>query len=279
MRKTPGTTNKPASDVVIDVPAGMVLTVTAGPTNADQMRWWLNSGTVGAANVTGWQAEALPDGTKLLAKYEPPTLPPGIILPPTFEKGDRFKTTTIVRLRQTPGATNKPPSDVIQETPAGAEGKIVEGPQRVEDLTWWRVNVPSQGGQMVTGWMAEALADGTTLMAKLSDGGKTIFEPGDLAVVSDFANIRQTPGTTNKPADDVIGMFSPEAVVTILDGPQVKDDITWWRVGGITSTGTEGPRPRGAGGAGQGSPAGPCRKTAWHGHPEPGTQCLSCRAI
>lgn len=239
MRKTPGTSNKPIDDVVADVPKGIVLTVLSGPATADGMVWWRNQGKLpDGRQVTGWQAEKLPDGTVLLASYVAPPLPPNTTPPPsTFRPGDRFRTTTIVRLRRTPGSTNKPPSDVIADVPAGAEGTIVSGPTSRDGMSWWEVTV-RVGAQALQGWMAEALTSGERLMQKVTAPAGT-FARGDLAVAADFANVRRTPGTAGKPGDDVLGMLAPRTVVNIAAGPEVKDGLTWWRVGGIGSTGVE----------------------------------------
>jgi murein DD-endopeptidase MepM/ murein hydrolase activator NlpD len=240
MRNTPGTSNKPASDVVADVPQGTVLTVLSGPTSADGMSWWRNQGKLpDGRQVIGWQAEKMPNGTQLLAKYTAPALPPQTVPPPaTFRPGDRFRTTTIVRLRQTAGTTNKPPSDILADLPAGTEGTIASGPTTRDGMTWWEVNVRTAGGQALRGWMAEVLPSGERLMQRIETPAAT-FTRGDLAVTADFANVRRSPGITAKPADDVLGMFAPRAVVNISGGPDTRDGLTWWRVGGIGSNGSE----------------------------------------
>jgi murein DD-endopeptidase MepM/ murein hydrolase activator NlpD len=238
MRKTPGTTNKPADDVVADVPQGTVLTVLSGPTTADGMTWWRNQGRMpNGTQVIGWQAEKLPDGTVLLAPYVAAPVPPSIELPPaTFRPEDRFATTTIVNLRRSAGSSNKPANDVVASIPQGSEGTIVSGPVQRDGMTWWEVRMA--GGQSLQGWMAEALPSGEKLMQRLAAAAGT-FAKGDLAVTSDYANVRRTPGITGKPGDDVLGMFAPRTVVNVAAGPESKDNLTWWRVGGIGSNGVE----------------------------------------
>jgi murein DD-endopeptidase MepM/ murein hydrolase activator NlpD len=240
MRKTPGATNKPSDDVVADVPQGVVLTVIAGPTAADNMVWWRNQGSLpDGRSVTGWQAEKLADGTTLLARYVEPPLPPALPQPgATFRRGDRFSTTTIVRLRKSPGSSNKPADDVVADIPAGNEGSVISGPVPRDNMSWYEVSVRTAAGQDARGWMAEALPNGERLMQKLSSGPAS-FAQGDLLVANDFANTRRTPGINGKPPDDVLGMFAPRAVVNVLGGPQAKDGLTWWRVGGINNSGTE----------------------------------------
>jgi murein DD-endopeptidase MepM/ murein hydrolase activator NlpD len=239
MRKTPGTANKSPDDIVADVPQGTVLTVRGGPAQADGMTWWQNQGNLpGGQQVLGWQAEKLPSGTQLLAKYAAPTPPSQVPPPATFRPGDRFRTTTIVRLRRSAGSSNKPPSDIVAELPGGTEGRIVSGPTQRDGMAWWEVSVPRAGSTALSGWMAEALPGGERLMQRI-DTPPVTFGRGDLGVTTDFANVRRTPGITGKPSDDLLGMFAPRAVVNIAGGPQVRDNLTWWRVGGIGSNGVE----------------------------------------
>jgi len=240
MRQTPGITNKPATDVVADVPQGTVLTVVDGPRTADGMTWWRNQGKLpNGSQVTGWQAEKLTDGTVLLAAYNAPAAPPADVQPgATFRTGDRFRTTTLVRVRRTAGITNKPANDILSEIAGGTQGTIAAGPTNRDGMVWWQVNVPNAAGQTVQGWMAELLTTGERLMEPIVTPAAT-FAKGDLGVTADFANARRTPGVNGKPADDVQGMFAPRTVVNILDGPTAKDNLTWWRVGGIGSTGNE----------------------------------------
>lgn len=240
MRQTPGTTGKPASDVVADVPQGTVLTVVDGPRSADGLTWWRNQGLLAdGRQVIGWQAEKLADGTPLLALYSAPPAPPEDVKPPaTFQPGDQFRTTTLVRLRRTPGSTNKPANDVLADIAAGTQGSVVAGPTSLDSMSWWQVDVRNSAGQTVRGWMAEALPSGERLMQRIVAPAAT-FAKGDLGITTDFANTRRTPGVNGKPADDVLGMFAPRTVVNVISGPVSKDNLTWWRVGGISSAGVE----------------------------------------
>lgn len=240
MRQTPGVTNKPANDVVADVPQDTVLTVVDGPRSADGLTWWRNQGKIPSGQqVLGWQAEKLGDGTVLLVLYSAPPPPPDSVKPPaTFRPGDQFRTTTIVRLRRTAGSTGKPANDVLAELPAGTQGTVAAGPTSRDSMIWWQVNVRNAAGQALTGWMAEALPGGERLM-ELIPAPSATFAKGDLGVTTDFANARRTAGVNGKPADDVVGMFAPRATVNVIAGPVAKDNLIWWRVGGISTTGAE----------------------------------------
>ncbi len=240
MRKTPGISGKPTDDVVADIAQGTVLTVVDGPAYADNMIWWRNQGKLAdGRSVSGWQAEKLADGTPLFVKVAVPAPPPSTTVPNgTLQTGDSFRTTTIVRLRRTAGSTNKSANDIVAEIPAGAEGKVESGPAARDGMSWWAVAISKGAGQTVRGWMAQALPDGTPLMERVALP-LTTFRPGELGVTADFANTRRAPGVNGKPADDVLGMFTPSTVVIIISGPVSKDGLTWWRVGGIGSSGSE----------------------------------------
>jgi murein DD-endopeptidase MepM/ murein hydrolase activator NlpD len=141
-----------------------------------------------------------------------------------------------VRLRKTAGSTNKPADDVLAELPQGSEGNVVSGSVQRDGMTWWEVRIA--GGQPLQGWMAEALASGERLMQRV-DATTGTFAKGDLVIITDYANVRRTPGIAAKPADDIVGMFAPRTVVNVAGGPEEKDGLTWWRVGGIGGNGGE----------------------------------------
>ena len=100
-----------ADDVVADVPQATVLTVLSGPTTADGMTWWRNQGKT-ARRATGDRLASREAARRHAICWRPmwrcrchrrSSCPPA-----TFRPGDRFRTTTIVRLRKTAGSTNKP---------------------------------------------------------------------------------------------------------------------------------------------------------------------------
>jgi len=49
-------------------------------------------------------------------------------------------------------------------------------------------------------------------------------------VASSRVNIRRTPGYLGKGGDDILAQMEPGAIVTILEGPQSTDQLTWWRI-------------------------------------------------
>lgn len=62
LRQSPGFQNKPASDVMVAVPAGQVGTIAGGPEEVDGLVWW----QVRFGERTGWMAERSSSGVTLL---------------------------------------------------------------------------------------------------------------------------------------------------------------------------------------------------------------------
>ena len=58
------------------------------------------------------------------------------------------------------------------------------------------------------------------------------FRTGDQArnITSSVVNIRRTPGHLGKPAGDIVAQALPGDTVTIVKGPSVADNLTWWYV-------------------------------------------------
>ena len=238
MRRTPGFANKPAGDVVLDIPANANLTITDGPQSVDGLTWWqvrlVNAGRA----VSGWAAEATGSGVDLLGPSnvapEPP--PQG-----QFNVGDTVRTLDIVRMRRSPGFIDQPPSDVIADIPADRQGTVLGGPREDDNLIWWNIETTTGSGQTMRGWMAEAV-NGIPLLAAASGGGVTPpttepdFRPGDLVVTQLDLRVRQSAGFVNKPSDDILGAYPNRFTLNIIDGPRQADNLDWWRVGGITLT-------------------------------------------
>lgn len=236
LRRTPGTANKPANDILIALPLNSVATVIGGPRTVDNLIWWQLRGTSGGNAFDGWAAEVAPTGQVLLELNGRGATPAP--LPGTFKTGDVVTTQTIVRLRRTPGITNKPENDVIADINQGVRATINGGPQTVDSLTWWRVATTNPANAAVTGWLAETAPGGVVLIQKVS-GGTTpppsgSFARGELVTTITAVRVRRTPGTTNKPDNDTLGVFELSTTLNVLEGPRTVDGLTWWRVGGIT---------------------------------------------
>lgn len=58
------------------------------------------------------------------------------------------------------------------------------------------------------------------------------YRTGDQArnITTSVVNIRRTPGHLGKPAGDIVAQALPGDTVTIVKGPSVADNLTWWYV-------------------------------------------------
>jgi hypothetical protein len=77
----------------------------------------------------------------------------------------------------------------------------------------------------------------------LPDGSVTAgrFRLGQVVrnATSSQVNVRSVPGYLGKPEGDILTQIGPGVTVTILEGPQSKDNLTWWYIG-VTGSGAEG---------------------------------------
>lgn len=241
MRRSPGYLNKPLTDIIADIPAESQLTVLDGPRNANGLVWW-QVRSVTTPSREGWMAQKRANGAALLELVKDDDEP---IEPPpsgTFEIGDRIQTTTVVRMRRTPGYTQKPANDVLADIAQATVGTVEDGPELANTLTWWQVRTTTPNGNPVTGWMAEVAPNGITLLEKAEE---EIEEPpvesglaiGDIVAATTVIRLRKSPGYLSKPADDVLGDFGAKATVNVIAGPEQADETSWWRVGGVVATG------------------------------------------
>jgi hypothetical protein len=234
LRRTPGVRNKPASDVLATIPSGSRVRVIDGPRRLDDLTWWQVQTGADARSLTGWMAEATAAGLPLLESVR------DLAPPTTIQVNGEAITQATVRLRQTPGYLNQPPTDIIADASPNTRLRVVGGPQAVDGLTWWQVDVPVQGVQR-RGWMAESDPGGVTLLLPAS-GGSTPpppeFMPGDILITRATLRTRRTPGHLNQPPEDTLGTFWPNMTLFVRSGPQVADGLTWWLVTGIATSGS-----------------------------------------
>lgn len=232
-RRTPGLVDKPPDDIVQEIPLGTILTIVAGPESRDGLIWWRVRGTVAGATVEAWAAQELDTGQVLLEKVQPKTAPP-----PRYQPGDRAMTVNFVRLRRTPGFMNKPADDVIAEIWQDTEVVFVTGPRVVDDLTWWEVETTDAQGRAVRGWMAETAPGGIPLLGPWVEEDLTPFKAGDLATLGAVGvRVRRSAGYSGKGDDDVLGEFLPKSTLYLIGGPLTADDLRWWRVSGVLTSG------------------------------------------
>lgn len=130
--------------------------------------------------------------------------------------GDRLN------LRSGPGLS----FDILSKLEPDANVTLLEGPRKNDGYSWWRVST----GDGQEGWAVERVEEEQTLYPALAVGGQasvTSTEGDTLRVRENagrsFAIVTQLPGGT---------------VVTLLEGPQIVDDLSWWKI--RTADGIEG---------------------------------------
>jgi murein DD-endopeptidase MepM/ murein hydrolase activator NlpD len=242
LRRTPGYVGKGAADVIVRLSIGSLLSVlNATPRTMDGLIWW-NVRFVAApgSQSDGWAAQTLPDGAPLIVarpKQEQPAPITG-----KFKQGDRLVVRQVARLRRTPGYLNKPADDQVLLLSSGAQATVIGGPIAKDNLTWWQVTTAASASQTVNGWVAEAAANDEAILALAPSTPPPVVDVwavGDLVTVVSGVRVRRSAGYLNKPADDILGDFATRATLNLLEGPRSADNLTWWRVGGILSTGSE----------------------------------------
>ncbi len=241
----------PAGKVLGQVPAKSVCkVVNVAPTLREGVYWWAVEAPVnGGSTVKGWLAQESSQGLTLLERVPgtavtPPTTPtPPPVQPampagdPNIKVGGRARTLDLVRMRRTPGLSNKPDGDVLADVAAGVDLEVVAGPRTVDGVTWWQVK-GKPGGTEITGWMAAVAPNGVRLLEAVGtqpgeQEGKPqapSFAVGDRVVTINFVRFRKTPGTVGKPADDTIAELPPQISGVVRGGPRSLDGMTWWQL-------------------------------------------------
>ena len=251
MRRTPGYIGKPADDVLAELPYDSVATVVDSRHQvSDGLVWWrVSTELTDRGRVTGWLAQFTPAGAALLVKVgdgrndgddgdgRPP--PDGSI-----GVGDRVQALDYLRMRRTPGYQFKPETDIVADLVIGEVLDVLGGPRTVDALPWWQVRRRDDNASDVVGWVAEYAPNGQRLLAVYSGGdddGDTKpvyrFRPGDAAETLNFVRLRRSPGFMDKPESDVVADIWEGTPVTILDGPQFADGLTWWHVRTVDAQG------------------------------------------
>ncbi|HRJ43003.1 MAG TPA: peptidoglycan DD-metalloendopeptidase family protein, partial [Caldilineaceae bacterium] len=146
-----------------------------------------------------------------------------------FRTGTAVHTTTIVRLRKSPGVTGKPADDVVIELPPHTPATIVQGPRNADNLVWWRISSRSADGTASDGWSAQSVAADAPLLA--AGAPPTLpFAVGERIFTLDTARLRRSPGFRGKADDDIMADLPLDALATVAEGPRIVDAIVWWRI-------------------------------------------------
>jgi uncharacterized protein YgiM (DUF1202 family) len=162
--------------------------------------------TVGGEAATGAQAEVFIDYG--LAVNESAVV--------YTTEGDRLN------LRSGPGLDFEIMSKLDRDTVV----TLLEGPKKADGYAWWRVRTPD--GQ--EGWAVERVDEEQTLQLALVIGQEAVVTSTE----GDMLRVREGAGRDF----GIVVQLEPGTVVTVLEGPQVVDDLSWWRI--RTADGQEG---------------------------------------
>lgn len=171
LRRSPGYLNKPTNDILLELNKGVQATVIGGPIAQDNLTWWQVEVRLDTTQlITGWVAEAAPNGVVLLEKVTvsepvPTPTPTPTPRPDVWATGD-LVVANGMRVRRTAGYLNKAANDVLGDFAARATLNLLEGPRTVDGLAWWRVGGIMSTGIETTGWAAQAVDSSTPLMAR-----------------------------------------------------------------------------------------------------------------
>lgn len=195
---------------------------------------WVIEGKQGVIN--DWR-EAMQNDYRWNATPVPPK-------PPAFSVGQTVYVVSEANLRRSPGYAGKPASDVIMKLPVATACTVLAGPESADGLEWWQARC-TVDGQTASGWVAQTTPGGAALLSTkqppkppaptpVGPLPTKTFAAGNVVAnaYNDVVNVRRTPGYSGKDASDVLFKLPPGAVVTISEGPQSADALTWWRVGG-----------------------------------------------
>jgi len=134
------------------VAQGAVVTLVAGPSQADNYTWWqIDNG----AGQVGWVAAGTPEDPWLVPdKKSGPAAGGGKLVNRAVKLGDRVQVTTqgnqFLSIRETPGKNAALAARVL----SGTQFTVRGGPVKQDGLVWWQLE-----GDKVSGWAAEG--DGT----------------------------------------------------------------------------------------------------------------------
>jgi uncharacterized protein YgiM (DUF1202 family) len=186
------------ADVITQFATGTLLTITDGPTDADDFTWYE---VKSPDNDTGWVA-----GEFLAAASDG-----------AFAEGDVVEVVDgPLNVREDSDIS----ADVIMQLETGETASVKSGPVSADDYDWYEVEIDRD----TTGWVAGEFLG---LFDDSGDSGDADFEIGDgVRVAVDGLNFRADPGLDA----DVIDTLDLDSLMLVEDGPVSADGYTWYQV-------------------------------------------------
>ena len=231
--------------------AGTVVTVTGGPVQADDFTWYkVDDG----AGTTGWVALGPPDSPWLEPQASGPAQATAVPAAGggaggLAVGGQAQVTATLINVHSDASAS----ASQVGQLSEGTVVTVTGGPVQADDFTWYKVD----DGSGTTGWVALGPPDSPWLAPQASSttppaqatavpaaqatavpsaqataGPAAGAGAGGLAIGSQ-AQVTATLINVHSDAStsaNQVGQLSAGTVVTVTDGPEQADNLTWYKV-------------------------------------------------
>jgi len=139
-----------------------------------------------------------------------------------------------VWVRRSPGNKGKDDSvDIIATLFPPERYEVIDDPRAKDGLTWWKLK-----GPFGDGWVAEYSGSGIRLIAP-SEPPPTVGGYVEVVYTGwDGVWVRRSPGNKGKDDSvDIIATLFPPQSYEVIDGPQAKDGLIWWKLKGLFGEG------------------------------------------
>jgi uncharacterized protein YgiM (DUF1202 family) len=238
------------SDIVEALLNGVVVTIRDNASEVDGTIWWPITSPSG---MMGWVPEKL-NGQQVL--FSPGVAPStaGISAIAPLDSGTSLRpgAEALLHLENNVLLLHSEPngdSDVIEALIGGITVSILEGPETLDGVNWWKVRSPSG----LEGWIPETVGGKTVLfppgtvfatptpartLTPLPSPTPAGLHIGGMATIhtteGDTLNVRSGPNISNRR----LTTLPNGSVVEIIGGPQQGGAYTWWKI--RTAAGVEG---------------------------------------
>jgi serine/threonine protein kinase len=148
LRRSPGSVNKPSTDLITKIPKGERVHIIGGPEAIFGKNWW----EVEWNDYRGWMAEDTTEKGVILV----PVLQSSYCSSLNINVGDIVQVASNISsglsVRKSPGYLLKNDEvDIIASFPIDAVTRVVGGPEYADDGVWWEIDY-----QGIQGWVAES---------------------------------------------------------------------------------------------------------------------------
>ncbi len=244
LRRLPGLETGALDAVVMQLAAGLAMTIEAGPKFEDGLVWWQVATAEDTEPVLrGWIAETTTTGYDLVGKELPPVAEPS---PDRFQPHNDIYVIAESDIRRIPGLEQANAYDVLGRVSRNTLCRVLGGPQDASGRIWWQLATTSQTKQKIWGWISLTDADGAFQLAvdplpvqkapvpgrEPTTRERDLFALDDtlMNVSPDLIRVRATPGNVGKPSEDILVRVPRRSVLQVTDGPHMADGLRWWQV-------------------------------------------------